>query len=173
MRHLLFIPLFIISIAFAADPCGKEGTIDERIKSCNSAKGDFVLVVRDEKGLEIYKDLKTGDFWGDRISTDFNHYGSSKACTSDLAEAEILKEVKWRLPTVREFEVAASHGMKEALPRMFHTYWTSTPVKVARKYRRRRTYTAQAYLWNGQDERTEAGDLKDAASVRCLGVLKK
>lgn len=132
-----------------------------------------MLVYRDEKGLEIYKDQKSGDFWGDRISTDFNHYGSSKACASDLPEAEILKDIKWRLPTVREFEIAASHGMKESLPRMFHTYWTSTPVKVARKYQRRRTYTAQAYLWNGQDERTEAGDLKDAASVRCIGILKK
>lgn len=156
-----------------ADPCGKEGSIEERIKSCNFAKGDFVLVVRDEKGLEIYKDTKTGFLWGDRVSTDFNHYGSSKACSNDLPESQLLTKVRWRLPSVREFEVAASHGMKEALPRMFHTFWTATPVKVARKYRRRRTYTARAYLWNGQEERTETGDLKDAGSVRCIGRESK
>ena len=150
------------------EPCGKEGSIEERIKNCNSAKGEFVLVVRDEKGLEIYKDTKSGMIWGDRISTDFNHYGSQKACSHELPEASLLKEVKWRLPTVREFEVAASHGMKEALPGMIHTFWTSTPVKVKRRYRRK-AIPSQAFLWVGPEQRTDAGDLKDAASVRCIG----
>lgn len=152
-----------------AKPCGLEGTIEERIRNCNFSKGEFVLTVRDEKGTEIYKELKTGLFWGDRIPTDFNHYGSQRACNNDLLEDKLLKEVKWRLPSIREFEVAASHGMKESLPRMIHTFWTSTPVRSKRKYSRRNAPPAQAYLWDGSDQRSETGDLKDAASVRCVG----
>lgn len=166
MKNLILLVLFV-STSVLAKPCGQEGTIEERIKNCNSAKAEFALVARSEKGLEIYKDLKTGMIWGDRISTDFNHFGSQKACSSDLLESQLLKDVNWRLPTVREFEVAASHGMKEALPRMYHTFWTSTPVKIKTK-RRRRTITAGAYLWDGEAQRTDTGDLKDGASVRCI-----
>ncbi len=159
--------------SFAAEPCGKEGSIEERIKSCNSAKGDFVLVLRDEKGLEIYKDTKTDFLWGDRISTDFNNYGSQKACHEDLPEALLLKEVSWRIPTVREFEVAATHGMKEALPSTDRSYWTSTPVRSSWKQKRRRGFTNQTYIWNAVDNKTDYGDLKDAASVRCIGKAPK
>ncbi len=125
--------LFITSSAWSS-PCGKEGTIEERIKNCNLAKGEFTLVARSELGVEIYKDLKTGLLWGDRITTDFNHYGSPKACTNDLAEATLLPDVKWRLPTINEFEAAASHGMKDSLPHMFHAFWTSTPINLLNAY---------------------------------------
>jgi hypothetical protein len=163
VKYLLLISILLSSSAWSA-PCGSEGSIDERIKNCNFIKEQFVLVARSEKGLEIYKDLKTGLFWGDRISTDFNHYGSQKACSDDLLEAALLKEVKWRLPTLREYEVAASHGIKDSLPRMFHAFWTSTPVK-----RRRRGLPGQAYLWDGEESKSDTGDLKDGASVRCVG----
>lgn len=167
MKSFIFVMTLFVSSAFAASPCGKEGTIDERIKNCNFAKGEFVLVARDDKGLEIYKDSKTGLIWGDRITTDFNHYGSQMACNRDLREAELLKDVDWRLPSVREFEVAASHGMKDSLPHMLHAFWTSTPVKVKTK-RRRKTILVGAYLWDGDAQKTDAGDLKDGASVRCV-----
>lgn len=169
MKPFIFMLIFFINSAWAIDPCGKEGSVEERVKSCNLAKGGFILVTRDEKGVEIYKDLKTGLFWGDRIPTDFNHYGSQKACSNDLPEAQLLKEVKWRLPTVREFEMAATHGMKESLPRMTHAFWTSTGVKT--KSRRRRAPPARVYLWDGMEERSDTGDLKDAASVRCVGSI--
>lgn len=174
MKTVIFSLLLISTSALAnISPCGKEGSIDERIKNCNTAKGEFALVARDEKGVEVYKDLKTGLIWGDRISTDFNHYGSQKACSEASPEAEMLKEVSWRLPTVREFELAASHGMKESLPRMIHSFWTSTPVKSRSKSRRRRNLQpAQAYVWEGQEERADVGDIKDAASVRCVGKAK-
>lgn len=168
---ILFLVSLLMTLTSWAAPssCGKEGSVEERIKNCNSAKGEFVLVARDEKGVEIYKDLKTGLLWGDRISTDFNHYGSQKACSEAAPESELLKEVKWRLPTVREFELAASHRMKDSLPRMFHSFWTSTPVKTKSRSRRRRNIQpAQAYVWEGQEERADVGDIKDAASVRCV-----
>lgn len=165
MKRFLFLAL--LSTAVFADPCGKEGSIDERIKNCNVTKDGFVLVTRDEKGIEIYKDTKSGLVWGDRIATDFNHYGSQRAC-QDHPEKELLKDLKWRLPTVKEFEVAASHGMKTLLPHMNHYFWTSTPVK--KKSRRRRAIPAQVFLWDGMGDTTDAGDLKDGASVRCVAA---
>lgn len=165
---LLFFLSFVMSATAFASPCGLEGSIEERIKSCNLMKETFVLVTRTDKGLEVFKDTKTGMVWGDRIIYDFNHYGSQKACGDDLPEALLLKEIKWRLPTVREFEVAASHGMKTSISHMDHFFWTSTPVKSKRR-RTRRSPPAQVFLWDGQENKTDVGDIKDAASVRCIG----
>lgn len=160
----------VISSATYANvsPCGLEGSVEDRIKSCNFIKENFALVARTDKGLEIYKDTKSGLIWSDRLTMDFNHYGSQKACGDEIPDAQILKDMKWRLPTIHELEVAATHGMKAALPKSAYTYWSSTPVKSSRKQRRRRTFTASNFLWDGTEERTDTGDLKDAASVRCV-----
>lgn len=164
---LLFLLSFLSTGLFAAEvPCGKEGTLEERIKNCNVTKENFVLVARSESGLEIYKDMKSGIIWSDRISMDFNHYGSQKACSGEVPELDLFKELKWRLPTVREFEESGIHGMKTALPHMTYWFWTSTPQKT--KYRRRRAPPAQSYLWDGIEQKSDVGDLKDAASVRCV-----
>jgi hypothetical protein len=168
VKYLLLLIVFLLSTYVSANPCGLEGSIAERIKNCNHAKGKFVLVVRSDKGQEIYQDQQTGLLWGDRIATDFNHFGSQKACSHELAESQLLKEVRWRLPSIREFQVAAGHGIKDSLPRMFYSFWTSTPVKT--KVRRKRGPPAQAYLWDGSEEKTDTGDLKDGASVRCVGA---
>lgn len=166
MKRLILLLLTTTSVF--AQPCGKEGSIEERIKECNVTKESFVLVARDEKGTEIYKDKKSGMIWGDRITSDFNHYGSQRACAGDHPEAQMLKDLKWRLPTIREFETAASHGMKASVSRMNHFFWTSTPVKKARKTRRNRGVPSQVFLWDGMEEKSDVGDLKDAASVRCV-----
>jgi hypothetical protein len=163
MKKYFFIYLFF-SKTLLASPCGLEGTIEERIKDCNVTKENFVLVFRDDKGQEIYRDTKTDLFWGDRLSVDFNHYGSQKACDS---VEHSLKGLHWRLPTMNEFETASLHGMKSALPRIDLSYWTSTPVKVKRRGRRNRN-PARNFIWEGAFENAESGDLRDAASVRCV-----
>jgi hypothetical protein len=165
MKQLYFLALFLTVSAFAK-PCGLQGSIEERIKDCSLTKGNFVLVMNSEKGQEFYKDSKSGLIWGSRISTDFNHYGSQKACHDEVSGYENLG-LKWRLPTIREFEEASVHGMKAALSSMEHSYWSSTAVK-SRKARRRRAQPAQVFLWDGYAEKTDSGDLKDAASVRCV-----
>lgn len=167
---LLLVFIFLLTSSVWARPCGLEGSVDHRIQDCGLTKGNFGLVSRNEKGNEIYKDLKTGLLWGDRIPVDFNHYGSSKACSAENFESLVLPEAKWRLPTINEFEVAASHNMKNALPRMFHAFWSSTSMKIKSK-RLRKKIPARAYLWDGLEERTDSGDLKDAASVRCVSKL--
>lgn len=166
MRLFYFIPFLIISSAFAK-PCGLQGTVEERIKDCATVKGNFALVSVSEKGAEIYKDLKSKLIWGNRISTDFNHYGSQKACNEEVSEYVTISTVKWRLPTIREFEEAATHGMKTALPNMEHSYWSSTPV-MKKRSRRRRAMPAGVFIWDGFAEKTDVGDLKDGASVRCV-----
>ncbi len=167
MRFFFLMPFFIFTSAFAK-PCGLEGTIEERIKDCAQVKSNFALVAISEKGAEFYQDLKSKLIWGNRISVDFNHYGSQKACSSEVAsEYQTLSNLKWRLPTIKELEEAAAHGMKAALPNMDHAYWSSTPVKTKRT-RRRRAVPALAYIWDSTEEKADTGDLKDGASVRCV-----
>ncbi len=166
MKFTFLLFLFSTGLLAAEVPCGKEGSLDDRIKNCNVTKENFVLVARSETGIEIYKDTKSNLIWSDRISTDFNHYGSQKACAGEIAELDLFKDLKWRLPTIREFEDSAAHGMKAALPHMTYWFWTSTPLKT--KHRRRRAPPAQSFLWDGVEQKSDAGDLKDAASVRCV-----
>lgn len=166
MRLIYLLPFFILTSAFAK-PCGLQGTVEERVKDCAQTKGNFVLVAATEKGLEIYKDIKSGLIWGSRIVSDFNHYGSQKACSEAVSDYLVISTMKWRLPTIKEFEDAYVHGMKAAVPNAEHAYWSSTPVKT-RRNRRRRGPPAQVYLWDGYEQKTDTGDLKDAASVRCV-----
>ena len=166
--RFLFILSLIVSVSALAKPCGLEGKIEERIKDCNQLNGNFVLVTMTDKGHGFYKDQKSGLIWGYRIGSDFNQYGSMKACSENISGYHVLKSLRWRLPTITDFKRAAARGMKSVLPNMDRSYWTSTPVKRRRKYRRRRRPPPQAYMWDALEERTDTGDLKDAASVRCV-----
>jgi len=151
-----------------AAPCGLQGTVEERIKGCSHVKDSFILVMKTSDGREVYKDSKSGLMWSSRISYETNHYGSQKACPSELPEAKVL-ELKWRLPTLKEFEQAAIHGIKTALPNMNHSFWTSTPVKgISKKRRRRNSPPASVFMWDGMEEVTSTGSLMDAGSVRCV-----
>lgn len=163
----LYLTGLLLSLDVLAKPCGLTGTIEERIKECAVTKENFVLVTATEKGQEFYKDTKTNLIWGSRIPTDFNHFGSNKACSKDVSGYEVLDSLNWRLPTIREFETAAANGMKASLPGMEYTYWSSTPVKRSRA-RNRRKVPAQVFLWDSPEERTSSGDLREAASVRCV-----
>jgi hypothetical protein len=166
MRLFYALSIFITVTSFAR-PCGQEGSISERIKDCNISKGNFSLVTETEKGIVIYQDQKSGLIWGNRIPSDFNHYGSQKACDLQFSGYEVLTTLKWRLPTIKEFETAAANGIKSTLPNMDRAYWTSTPVKTKRS-RRRRAEPLRVFLWDSSEEKTDTGDLKDGAAVRCV-----
>lgn len=166
MRFIYFIPV-LFSLSVFAKPCGLQGTIEERVKDCAQLKGNFALVSVTEKTSEFYQDVKSKLIWGSRIVTDFNHFGSQKACSEEISGYPALNSLKWRLPTIRELEEAAAHGMKAALPNTEHSYWSSTPV-MTKKSRRKRSILLGAYLWDGSMEKADVGDLKDGASVRCV-----
>jgi hypothetical protein len=163
----LYLTVLLFSFQTFAKPCGLTGSIEERIKECAVTKDNFVLVAATEKGQEFYKDTKSNLIWGNRIPIDFNHFGSQKACSKGVSGYEVLDSLNWRLPTIREFEVAAANGMKASLSGMEYTYWSSTPVKRSRSWKRRKE-PAQVFLWDSPEERTSTGDLKEAASVRCV-----
>ncbi len=167
MKYIFLLLALIVPFSTFAKPCGLAGTIEERIKECAQTKGNFVLVAVTEKGQEFYKDLKSHLIWGFRIPTDFNHYGTAKACEEDISGYTILSALKWRLPSINEYESASAHGMKAALQNTEHTYWSSTPVKH-RTRRRKRTVLIGAYLWDSFAQKSDVGDLKDGASVRCV-----
>lgn len=169
MKSLFLLSLIIFMPNTWGKPCGLTGTITERIKECEVSKGHFHLVIRDEKGLEIYKDTKSGLVWGSRITYEFNQYGSQKACDENLPESKLLKDLNWRLPTVKEFEQASADGMKASLPHMNHWFWTSTPAGKMKKSRSRKIAEPPGvFIWNSVDETTEVGTIKDGASVRCV-----
>ena len=166
--RLIYLFSFLFATTAFAKPCGLQGTIEERIKECAQLKGTFALITVSDKGAEFYKDTKSNLIWGNRIAADFNQYGSQRACTDEVSEYKALSTLKWRLPSIKELEEAAAHGMKAALPNMEYSYWSSTPV-LTKKTRRRRARAVGVYLWDGFEERTGTGDnLKDAASVRCV-----
>ena len=167
MRHLYLLSFLFVGSVWAK-PCGLNGSIDERITECATTKGSFAVVTTTEKGAEFYKDTKTKLIWGSRITSDFNHYGSQKACVGDVSEYPAIANLKWRLPTIREFEQAAANGMKAAFQNSENSYWSSTPVKKPRSRRNRRAMPAGVFVWEGLDEKTSVGDLKDGASVRCV-----
>ncbi len=169
MKVILLLTFLMAHARAEIIPCGKEGSLEDRIKSCNLTKESFALVTRSETGIEIYKDIKSGLIWSDRIMMDFNHYGSQKACANGSPVLALIKDLKWRLPTIREFEQSAIHGMKSVLPNMTYWFWTSTPHKKKhRRGRRRRAQPSQSFLWDGVEQKSDVGDLRDAASVRCV-----
>lgn len=168
MKALLNALCFIFMAPVFAAPCGLQGTIEERIKECSKASGNFALVARGEDGNEIYKDTKSGLIWGPRVNFEVNHFGSQKACTSENPEAKLLKDLKWRLPTIKEFEQAATNGIKTSLPNMNHWYWTSTPVKTKTKRGRRRSVMTGAFMWDSVEETSGTGTLVDVGSIRCV-----
>lgn len=167
---MIFLFLLMMTSAFAAPaPCGLQGTLDERIKECATAKGNFILVSRTVKGSEVYKDSKSGLIWGPRISYEFNHYGSSKACGDENPVSQIFKDLVWRLPTLKEFEQGAANGIKSSLSDMGHWFWTSTPVgKTKKKYRRRKAAPTSVFMWDGTEEVAGTGSLMDVGSVKCV-----
>lgn len=169
MELTFFISLFHLSPSFAK-PCGLQGSIEEQIKDCDVEKNLFVLLSQDDKRVEIHQGTKSGLSCGSRHFVDYNHYGSQNACSDSNPHTEIKEDLKGRLPTIKEFEESANHGMKAGLPSMNSWFRTSTPVQKGKSKRGRRKdeNPTQVYLWDVFDEFLDIGDLKDGASVRCV-----
>jgi len=89
--------LFITSSA-AHLPVGKRPRLRTGLKTAIWPKVSLPSLFSVSLELRFLKDLKTGLLWGDRITTDFNHYGSPKACTNDLTEANFY-QTKTNVPT--------------------------------------------------------------------------
>lgn len=144
-------------------PCGLTGSIDERIKDCNSVKGWFALVTRTENLKEVHMDSKTGLLWSDRLASTMTHYNAEKVCSAKLEEVGKINEVEWRLPSKEEYVGANMHGMRISLPNMEYYFWSSSLDQDG--------YGSDgAWLYNGKNGSSiHAGyRVNNTVSVRCV-----
>lgn len=125
---------FLYTILKNLDPskklaCGLKGTIDERISDCStqltSENEGFVLVTRTKDSKEVHKDSRTGLLWGDRLPSKMVPYDAEKACNSSLSEVAKITEVRWRLPSIGEYNEAEKNGIRKALPNMNYVFWAA------------------------------------------------
>ncbi len=111
-------------------PCGQNGTLEERIKDCSLEKVvkglngrlyTWRLVSRSEKAREVWQDVASRLLWGDIGKANINCLKAKIVfCESDKAiEAGANIPTKWHLPNIRIIKEAQSHGMFEALPRIY------------------------------------------------------
>lgn len=138
--------------------CGLSGSIEKRIKNCNKKKDNFALVARTKEGYEVYKDLRTGVLWGDRLSSKMNHHSAEKACNSNLKEVAGISDVVWRLPAIEEYKEAEQNGIRDTLPNMYYAFWSSSVHRYNSNY---------AWLFNGVGAGYYDRNYDDF-SVRCV-----
>lgn len=130
-------------------PCGLNGSIQERIQDCSEKhpgkqkwKKNFNLVKRNRDLQGIFQDKKTGLIWGASLGK-MSFEKASKICSDSRLDQNIdLPGLKWRLPSVLEFKVAAKNNIVEILAPTpvrrsaddlgilrHHGLWTSTVTK--------------------------------------------
>lgn len=143
--------------------CGLTGSVEDRIVDCSyqsdSVKGSFVLVTRTKELKEVRKDTKSGILWGDRLPSTMNHYDALKACKADLPEVGGIGGLTWRLPSIEEYKVAETDGIRSAL--LMSGWWWSSSVSS--------NYSSDAWVFNGFYGNVFDGYRNsDFDSVRCV-----
>lgn len=163
---VFFIQLFVSNnqaVAMTEDKatCGLTGTVNERIQDCATRLPNWVaLVTRDSRGQEVYVDLYTGKIWGDVIAKGAPQKAASKACSGILAHIGGLSEIKWRLPSLEDYEEAEKRRALDLIPNNNTGFWTSTT-----DYHE----TGMGYQFNG---RVIMDKLKYLGAVRCVADYK-
>lgn len=148
----IFMTIFFLTFSFISSakvvPCGNEGSITSRIKDCAEKSKDerpwwkpqpkrnFILVSRNSDLSGIYMDKKTSLIW----STSINVYATLKEaeaiCQSGRSELGNISKIKWRIPTKKEFQIAAKNNFLKEMTNRYNmenpheanhpAYWTTT-----------------------------------------------
>lgn len=149
-------------------PCGLIGSIRQRIRECSyqsKQRDDIVLVTRTLFQKEVYKDLKTGLLWSDRLPSKVRLPVAANICSNnDIPELGYINLI-WRLPRIAEWE-SQFHRLQVNLPNMYgdgvdYQFWSSTNFSV---------YT---YIINGSDGYiSREFSQRKSASVRCVSSEK-
>ena len=156
MKQFLFLAVMLSSTAFAQTviPCGTQGSVAERIKSCNTAVGkggEFQLVTRTAKGEEIYKGARTGVIWSADLAKPM-YYLSDKVetiCKTNRSEFGGLQGLKWILPEAGRYIQALRFDIQSSLPNMKNRqYWTSTEDSF---------YVTSRYIFEGSKKYVNDG----------------
>lgn len=105
-----------------------------------------------------WKDEATGLVWGPKIG-ELNFQDAQKAAAklNDL-------DLKWSVPTKKEWLMAEIHDVREVLPNIKNRYWSSSPYP---------TYSDIAYFFYGVYGSTGPGVRTNTLSVRCVGRWAK
>lgn len=149
-------------------PCGLEGSIFERIESCQytkQASPPLYLVTRTEEGKEVWMDQSKKILWSDRFKEYVNFEEAISSCASIHEEMGFLYDFEWRLPRIEEF---FSNGgiYLYILPNMNRFgdalwFWTST------------TKGKSIMIFNGADGQSGSTPFRNLrnGSVRCVANL--
>jgi hypothetical protein len=169
MKAIIALPVLALSIAASAshvkaevqsNTCGENGTVPQRIVDCAYfKKGNFVLVTRTATAIEVYMDATTGLIWSERLATKLTHFKAEAACKSKRAEFANLPNLTWRLPTISEYKVAESNGIRKSLKGWNDWFWSLTSISYDDFY---------AYMFNGIDGTVDGYTKNYSFSVRCV-----
>lgn len=140
MLSSLLLPLAVAvsTIALAEDvPAPGCREVNPRLlregQSCLSRTGaEFKLIQRTwPGGYEIWKDLRTGQYWSDRLTSRYTYSQALRACPSpdDARTAKGgLVGIHWRLPSREDYETALAHEFRDVVKESTWMYWTSTLI---------------------------------------------
>lgn len=156
-----------VSFSFSqTGPCGLIGSVAERIKNCSaqsfSNKKTFILVSRTNDMKEVYKQTSNSLIWSDRLPVAVPFLDALDACHGSLKEVAGLTQLKWRLPTLKEFQLADKEGMRWSLSNVSFWYWSSTGHEELYNY---------VWLYSGYDGYIDFGNRNYdyvKFSVRCV-----
>lgn len=117
-------------------PCGTQGSIEERIQDCSNMSNGrnkkmfdtrFILVSRNAKGKEVYQD-KSKLLWANSFTEVVNHFDAIEICKQYRSETrtEWGIKIKWRLPTIEEFEDALVNSNFILTQKSIEGIWTDS-----------------------------------------------
>ncbi len=173
-------------------PCGLKGSIEVRIKDCNSSVGNFSLVTRSLNQKEVYIDLKSKLFWSGPANKPsifstpevrFYHEEAKTYCMQEGRNKVDLPGVKWSLPSVKDFTNAFTNGLANVPT--FHDIEDSVTRRISGNDSfttdERRFWTADNHFMNGtaivehviRDNAIIIRNYKNMQfRIRCVGKIK-
>lgn len=153
------------------EPCGLTGTEEERIANCASSREGFMLLLRTQDNVQIFRQNESGLLWSNLIEQPLvNFKDAVKTCEQYLKNKGLFENLKWRLPTSDEYISAVKSGAELALPFFggeSKTYWTSDKLPAFNYY-----YAGYKVAYRPQlNDTLLINKYTFKSSVRCVSVL--
>lgn len=117
LSHLAF-----ANIVYAQD-CGLKGTLEQRIRDCNSSHADSILVFKKGK-KKIIMDKHSGKLFSAPFSKSKTFYDGMTKCQLAFNNiVELRDHYEWRMTKAYELHNSYVHGVFQQLSRPYKTYW--------------------------------------------------
>ncbi|GEM_PF-5094906 len=159
-------------------PCGLDGSVEERIKSCASTPGatlnGWKLVLRTKSDREIWYEKTSGLVWGGMLGTTHDHIDAVGQCSQGREENGDLDPSVFRFPTIEEFSRSAFNSDGNPLKSKDYKYWSSTSegpeVWVYDGSTGKKKLTSRTVVTKDKQNNEFSSLLK--LNVRCVGKVK-